>query len=134
MNWFYENSDDLWYGDLATREEAIEEGRNNHDDGRPFQIAKGSYAAPWDQLFSDWQSLATFIDDNNEDQSFEECFTEEANLGKADLEPLWNEINAVWRAFVDSHKPVSRLLNFSVREDVPGTKEWIAENEPEPAQ
>lgn len=133
--WFYSTTDDLFNGDCATREEAIAAGRDYHEDGGPFEIGQGSFYSPWDKLFHDWNRLAEFIDDNNEDASYEEGFCEEAGLGRPDIEPLFNDLTAVWQAFLAKRNPVSRKLSFrkGTREDIPGTEEWDADSAKEQA-
>lgn len=128
LEWFYSTTDDLFYGECATREEAIAAGRDYHDDGEPFEIGEGCFHGVWEELFRDWHHLAEFIDDHNEDASFEEGFCEEAGLGRAEIEPLLRDLTSVWKTFIATHKPVSRKLSFrkGTREDIPGTDEWTA--------
>jgi hypothetical protein len=125
-NWYHETRHDVWNGPFASRDVAIEMGRDAYDDGAPFKIARGYPRGAWDEIFNDWQDLADHIDGRHEDQSNEDGFTAEANLGKTELQPLCDQINALWKALVDKEKPTGNILDLSNYEDIPGTDEWIA--------
>lgn len=126
-SWYFSGHDDLWMISQAkSQSEVIEEGRDYHSDGEPFQVAYGAPRGAWPTLFSDWDDLAEYIDSGHEDNAFEEPFTTEAGLGKAELQPLCDELNAVWVRFVERVKPTSSLLNLGPSIDVPATAEWLA--------
>lgn len=126
MSWLYTSpNEEIWNGYLGSRDEAVAEGRANYADGAAFQVAQGSPKAPWPKLFDSWDSIAEFIDDSNEDNSFEDGFCDEAGLSEVELQPLADAINALWATFLNEHTPRSRGLDLSGAEDIPATEEWL---------
>lgn len=132
MAWYYLSRSETWnLTDAACLEAAIAEGRDYYDDGSPFEVAEGEAYGPWDTIFNDWKDLAEHIDGRHEDNSFEEGFTEEAGLGKVELGPLCDQINAIWLAFIEREKPQSNLLNLGPAIAVPATDAYLAAQKPE---
>jgi hypothetical protein len=107
--WYYSHDQELWI-EAGSREDAIYEGSECVEPGAAFEIAQCTPKGPWPTLFADAGELCEFIDEQNEDNAFEEGFTAEAGLSKADLAPLTDAINALWAAFLDKHQPRSRGL------------------------
>lgn len=127
MAWWYKNdSRDIWIqARSSTAQGAAEEGREEFEDGGPFQIAEGEAYGPFPTLFDDPDLIADIIDDANEDRANEETFTAEANIDKAALQRLCDELNAVWAAFVERERPTSNLLNLAPPQTVPATQAWL---------
>ena len=107
--WYWSHNQEVWM-EAGNREDAIEQGSESLEPGDAFEIAQCTPKGPWPTLFADAAELCEFIDDQNEDNSFEDCFTEEAGISNADLKPLADAINALWAAFLEQHKPCSRAL------------------------
>ena len=123
MAWYYSTEDNRWnITDAVDMAGAIEEGREHHHDGAPFEVAEGTAHGPFDKLFSDWRDLGEHIDGFNEDASYEEGFTEEAGLAETDLAPLCDQINALWAAFVVKENPRSNLLQLGQPIQVPAAE------------
>lgn len=101
----------------GTREAAIAEGLRCVAPGEAFLIAQAAPKAPWPTLF-DADDLASFINDQNEDNTFEDAFTDEAGLSTADLATLAADINAVWSKFLAIHQPTSNLLDVGPTEEI----------------
>ena len=125
MAWFYSTNEELWCGDVATREEAISAGRRDHAAGAPFKIAEGRHKGPWPRLFDSVGDLREFIDNANEDNAFEEAFTEEANLSDAAFTEMLAEINQSYDRWLKRHQPISNALDLGATEDIPATAEWL---------
>jgi hypothetical protein len=107
--WYYSTNEE-WWNEAGSRDAAIAEGGDAVDPGEGFWIAQAFPKGPWPTLFHDIDDLAEFIDDRNEDNSFEDAFTEEAGLSKDDLTPLAAAINALWSDFLAKRNPLSRAL------------------------
>lgn len=124
MAWYYSIVDEeRWtMTDAVDMAGAIAEGREHHDDGAPFEVAEGTAHGPWNMLFRDADDLAEHIDGLNEDATYEEPFTEEAGLTKADLGPLCDQINELWAAFIEKKKPRSNLLKLGKPIQVPAVE------------
>lgn len=117
-DWYFSTtSGELWC-EHGTRENAIEAGMLEVEPAESFQIAQGAPTAPWPKLFVSASDLGEYIDDSNEDNSYEDGFTEEAGLTLADLTPLVDEINAAWARFLALHKPTSNRLDVGPAETI----------------
>lgn len=130
MAWWYKNeARDTWIAAKSdTAQGAAEEGREEYEDGEPFQIAQGVAYGPFPTLFDDPDWIADVIDDANDDRANEDTFTAEANIDQAALQRLCDELNAVWAAFVEREKPTSNLLNLGPPQTIPATQAWLDAN------
>lgn len=101
----------------GTREAAIDEGLRSVAPGETFLIAQAAPKGPWPTLF-DADDLYSLINDQNEDNAFEDAFTDEAAISTADLAALAADINAVWSKFLTVHQPTSNLLDVGPTNEI----------------
>lgn len=117
-DWYFSTTNGELWCEPGTRENAIAAGLLEVQPGETFLIAQGAPHAPWPKLFDTASSLGEYIDDTNEDNSFEDGFTDEAGLTLATLTSLVDEINAVWTRFLALHKPTSNRLDVGPTEEI----------------
>lgn len=118
LTWMISTDEELWHDGGPTRDAALALGwQENGQEG--FWIAQGAFRGAWLKLFIDYRDLAEFIDNANEENSFEDGFCDEAAISVADLQDLTDKINAVWAEYVGRTKPEGRRIDLSNREWVP---------------
>jgi len=117
-DWYFSTTNGELWCEPGSREAAIAAGLLEVAPGECFLIAQGAPMEPWPKLFDTASRLGEYIDESNEDNSYEDGFTEEAGLSIKDLTPLVDEINAAWGRFIAIHKPTSNRLHVGPTEEI----------------
>lgn len=110
--WMYSSDEERWFGNCATRDDAIEEGRDYFDPDAPYYVAMCTPVKLPESLFHD---MGDFLNDRLDDEhSFEDCFTEETRLTAAEESDLEAAVNKAWQDWADRVGLHDRVNSLSV--------------------